>query len=164
MRFAFIDAEKGSLSRRASVSRDGSESAMVFMHGSVAVRVSALVDSVLSAHGYGTAFQGSRRTYGSPRVRAELAGQGLHQHERRVRAPMRQSGLYVVPDERFTRTTDSKHALPIAPNLLARDFTASAPDRVWVTDITYSVDDAGLAVSGGDARLLCFRDAWSAGR
>ena len=38
---------------------------------------------------------------------------------------------------RRVRTTDSRHDLPIAPNLIARDFTAAAPNRVWLADITY---------------------------
>jgi transposase InsO family protein len=50
---------------------------------------------------------------------------------------MRQSGFYALRKRRFVRTTDSKHTLPIAPNRLQRDFTASAPNRVWATDITY---------------------------
>ena len=104
-------------------------------HPARCLRIRPRHDSVLSAH-IGTAFQGSRRTYGSPRVRAELAGQGLRTSKRRVERLMRQSGLYALRKRRFTRTTESKHALPIAPNLLARDFTASAPNRVWVTDIS----------------------------
>jgi transposase InsO family protein len=48
------------------------------------------------------------------------------------------------------RTTDSRHALPIAPNVLARDFTAAAPNRVWLADITYIPTDERLAVSRRD--------------
>jgi transposase InsO family protein len=44
---------------------------------------------------------------------------------------------------RRARTTDSRHALPIAPNLIARDFTAAAPNRVWLADITYIQTDEG---------------------
>jgi putative transposase len=39
---------------------------------------------------------------------------------------------------RWVRTTDSEHDLPIAPNLLDRNFTAAAPNRIWLADITYS--------------------------
>ena len=136
MRFAFIDAERAHypvvlLCRVMEVRRSGF---YAWLGRGPSLR--ARHDSVLSAH-IGTAFQGSRRTYGSPRVRAELAGQGLRTSKRRVERLMRQSGLYALRKRRFTRTTDSKHALPIAPNLLARDFTASAPNRVWATDITY---------------------------
>ncbi len=46
-------------------------------------------------------------------------------------------GLSARRWRRFCRTTDSTHAFPVAPNLLGRDFTASAPDRVWLADLTY---------------------------
>src|SRR5262245_50209052 len=50
---------------------------------------------------------------------------------------MRENGLRAQPRRRFQRTTDSGHRLPVAPNLLARCFTATAPNEVWVGDITY---------------------------
>lgn len=50
---------------------------------------------------------------------------------------MRASGILARSSRRVTRTTDSRHAHPVAPNLLAREFTASAPDRKWAADITY---------------------------
>jgi transposase InsO family protein len=50
---------------------------------------------------------------------------------------MRGMGLAARRRRRFRRTTDSRHAFPIAPNLLERNFTAEAPDRVWLADLTY---------------------------
>jgi transposase InsO family protein len=50
---------------------------------------------------------------------------------------MREKRLVARMRRRFRTTTDSKHDFPIAPNVLERDFTASAPDRAWVTDITF---------------------------
>ena len=51
---------------------------------------------------------------------------------------MRRYGIRaIMAPPRRVRTTDSRHDLPIAPNLIARDFTASAPNRVWLADITY---------------------------
>ena len=50
---------------------------------------------------------------------------------------MRGMGLSARRRRRFRRTTDSTHAFPVAPNLLGRDFTASAPGRVWLADLTY---------------------------
>ncbi len=50
---------------------------------------------------------------------------------------MRADGLVARPKKRFRVTTQSDHDHPIAPNLLKRDFSAKAPDRVWVGDITY---------------------------
>jgi hypothetical protein len=82
------------------------------------------------------AFAASRGTYGSPRVRVELHSSGIVASKRRVTQLMRRQGLYALRKRPFIHTTDSKHKLPIAPNLLARNFTAEAPNRVWVTDIT----------------------------
>ena len=82
------------------------------------------------------AFRGSRGTYGSPRIRAQLNAEGVPVSKRRVARLMRRRGLCGLRKARFTRTTDSRHKLPIAPNLLARKFTATAPNRVWVTDVT----------------------------
>src|SRR3712207_3363168 len=50
---------------------------------------------------------------------------------------MRGMGLSARRRRRFRRTTDGAHAFPVAPNLLGRDFTAAAPDRVWLADLTY---------------------------
>lgn len=79
----------------------------------------------------------SRKTYGSPRVHRELRSQGTQISRKRVERLMREAGVRVKPQARFVVTTDSDHGLPVAPNLLQQDFSASAPDRRWVTDITY---------------------------
>jgi putative transposase len=78
----------------------------------------------------------SRRTYGSPRVLASLRAKGLRVGKKRVERLMRQDGVWAERRRPFRTTTDSRHASPIAPNLVARDFTATAPNRVWVTDVT----------------------------
>lgn len=70
--------------------------------------------------------------YGSPRL-APAVGAGRH----RVARLMREQKLRARQRRRFAKTTNSAHSLAIAPNLLARNFTASAPDRAWVTDVTY---------------------------
>jgi transposase InsO family protein len=79
----------------------------------------------------------SRGTYGAPRVHAELVAEGHHVGRHRVARLMREQGLAGIPKKRFKVTTDSDHDAPIAPNLLDRDFAASAPNRAWVGDITY---------------------------
>jgi putative transposase len=81
-------------------------------------------------------FTNSRQTYGSPRVHAELR-KDRPCGRKRVARLMRQANLVARPRRRSFRTTDSRHAEPVAPNLLARDFTAPTPNRIWVTDITY---------------------------
>ena len=50
---------------------------------------------------------------------------------------MRETQLIARPKRRFKRTTDSEHTLPVAPNLVAQDFTADSPDRKWSADISY---------------------------
>jgi len=79
----------------------------------------------------------SRRTYGSPRVHDELRESGERVSRKRVIKLMKDRDLKAKRRRRFRVTTDSKHASPIAPNVIARDFTASAPNKAWVGDITY---------------------------
>ena len=93
-------------------------------------------DERLSLHVV-AAHNASRGTYGSPRVHAELRAQGHQIGRKRVERLMRENHLRARTKRRFRATTDSKHALPVAPNLLGRDFKTHAPDVVWVTDITY---------------------------
>jgi transposase InsO family protein len=81
---------------------------------------------------------GSRGRYGSPRVHAALRAEGVRAGRHRVAHLMRQYGIAARrPRRGLPRTTDSRHALPVAPNLLQRQFTAPAPNRVWLTDLTY---------------------------
>ncbi|WP_394829918.1 IS3 family transposase [Pendulispora albinea] len=63
--------------------------------------------------------------------------------KKRIERLMRESGLRARQKRRFRHTTDSKHAFPIAPNLLARDFEASAPNRSWVGDVTFIATGEG---------------------
>jgi transposase InsO family protein len=80
----------------------------------------------------------SGQRYGSPRVHAALQTQGHGASRGRIERLMRRYGIRaIMARPRRVRTTDSRHDLPIAPNLIARDFTAAAPNRVWLADITY---------------------------
>jgi len=79
----------------------------------------------------------SRQRYGSPRVHAELADRGCRTSRKRVARLMRARGLAAWRRRRFRVTTHSRHPLPVAPNVLARQFDRPQPDRAWVTDITY---------------------------
>jgi len=80
----------------------------------------------------------SGQRYGSPRVHAVLRTQGRGASRGRIERLMRRHGIRaIMAPPRRVRTTDSRHALPIAPNLIARDFTAAASNRVWLADITY---------------------------
>lgn len=80
--------------------------------------------------------QASHQIYGSRRIRAELAEQGLSCGRKRVVRLMRTLQLHSRPRRHRTVTTDSQHSDPVAANLLDRDFTAEAPKTKWVTDIT----------------------------
>jgi len=79
----------------------------------------------------------SQQRYGSPRIHAELADRGRRTSRKRVARLMRAQGLAARRRRRFRVTTDSRHAFPVAPNLLARQFESAEPDLAWVTDITY---------------------------
>lgn len=83
-------------------------------------------------------FLESRQTYGSPRIHAALKRKNISCGEHRVARLMQQNELISVRRRKFRpQTTDANHQLPVADNLLAQDFTASAPNQRWVGDITY---------------------------
>ena len=75
--------------------------------------------------------------YGSPRVVDELRERGHEVGKHRVARLMRENGIFARMRRRFRHTTDSNHKLPVAPNLLEQNFTATAPNHAWVGDITY---------------------------
>jgi putative transposase len=81
-------------------------------------------------------YQANRQVYGSPRVHAVLQAEGHACGKKRVARLMREPGLSARPRKHRTRTTDSQHDQPVAPNLLNREFTATAPNTKWVADIT----------------------------
>jgi len=92
----------------------------------------ALVEHIRRVHA------DSRQTYGSPRIHAALRQQGIICNHKRIERLMR---LHAIRGcERRKRrpvTTQSRHAYPVAANMLARDFTAAAPNRKWLGDISY---------------------------
>jgi len=79
----------------------------------------------------------SRKTYGSPRIHNELKDRGFRCGQKRVARLMQLHDIRVKQKRRFKATTDSKHTLPVADNVLARAFTPEGPDQVWASDITY---------------------------
>src|SRR5271163_2412809 len=85
----------------------------------------------------------NRGAYGWPRVWRELRAQGIRVGKQRVQKLMRQHGIRARGKRRFRVTTDSRHGLPIAPNLLNRNFTVAAPNRVWAGDMTYIQTEEG---------------------
>ena len=84
----------------------------------------------------------NRGRYGSPRIQAELRDRGVSRG--RIERLMRRHGIRAIMARAWQpRTTDSRHELPIAPNLIDRNFTAAAPNQVWLADITYIRTDQG---------------------
>jgi transposase InsO family protein len=82
--------------------------------------------------------------YGSPRMHAALRAEGGTASRGRVARLMRCHGIRALAGRRFRPcTTDSRHHLPIAPNLLNQEFVAPAPNRVWLADITYIATGEG---------------------
>ena len=84
-----------------------------------------------------------KEEYGWPKMWKELLARGIRVGKERVRTMMQRHGIKARGKRKFIATTDSKHDLPIAPNLLARDFTATAPNETWTSDITYIATDEG---------------------
>ena len=84
-----------------------------------------------------------KQEYGWPRMWKELQARGIRVGKDRVRRLMQLHGIRARGKKKFVVTTDSKHDLPVAPNLLARDFTPAGPDQVWSGDITYIATDEG---------------------
>lgn len=79
------------------------------------------------------------RNYGSPRVYRELRTTGVSCSKARVERLMRDNGLRAKQAKKFKVTTNSKHNLPVSPNILAGRFEWAQPNQAWVGDITYSV-------------------------
>jgi transposase InsO family protein len=82
-------------------------------------------------------FEGSRRTYGSPRVCDSLKTLGHRCGHNQVAALMRRAGITPKRRRKFKVTTDSDHSYPVAPNLVARVFAAERLNSLWTSDITY---------------------------
>ena len=136
MRFALIDEAKETfpvhrMCQVLSVSQSGY---FAWKHRPASNRQRE--DMVLLAH-VRSAFAQSNGTYGSPRMTRELQDDGLAIGRRRTARLMRANGLQARQKRRFKRTTDSQHAWPVAPNIIAQDFAAAGPDEKWGVDISY---------------------------
>jgi putative transposase len=144
-KFAFVAAERAkhavaTLCRIIGASVSGF---YAWLRAIPAVRTRAKAEDGLRGH-IGRIFAARRRAYGSPRVSAELRREGRRHSRRRVARLMREMGLQAQRGRRQPpRTTDSRHDLPVAPNLLERRFAAERPDTVWLADISYLLTDEG---------------------
>jgi transposase InsO family protein len=83
------------------------------------------------------AFEQSAQTYGSRRLSHAVTAQGSPMGRYRARSLMRRHGLQAKSKHKFRHTTDSRHNLPVADNVLNRQFTPEAINQAWVCDITY---------------------------
>jgi putative transposase len=86
----------------------------------------------------------SRQTYGAPRIHAELTmGMGIRCSKNRVARLMQKAGIQGISRRRLRSTTKRNPAAPLAPDLVNRCFTADAPNRLWVADITQHPTEEG---------------------
>ncbi|UHJ66518.1 IS3 family transposase [Melaminivora jejuensis] len=81
--------------------------------------------------------------YGWPRMHKELLARGIRVGKERVRKLMQQHGIRAKTKRKFVVTTDSRHSLPVAPDLVQRRFNPEAPNQLWSGDITYIQTDEG---------------------
>lgn len=89
------------------------------------------------------AFHQRKGRSGAPRLTYELKDAGLSVSRNTVAASLQRQGLRAKAARKYKATTNSRHGLPVAPNLLNQDFTASKPNEKWVGDITYLATDEG---------------------
>jgi transposase InsO family protein len=102
-----------------------------------------LSDEALLVH-IRAVYAANRGAYGWPRIWRELRKQGIRVGKQRVQRLMQKHGIHARGRRKFrVITTDSKHNLPIAPNLLDRNFTPAAPNQAWVGDFTYIATEEG---------------------
>lgn len=92
----------------------------------------ATLDSLVKA-----VFYRFKSRYGSRRIQRELKAEGHDYPQKMIAASLKRQVLVAKAGRKFKATTYSKHKLPVAPNVLEQDFTATAPNQKWVTDITY---------------------------
>ena len=135
MKFALIDAEKAKYSVVAMcqwlrVSRAGFYAWRKRPESAHAVEDRRLRALVRESH------ERSKRRYGSPRVHRELRKKGEHVSRKRIVRLMRAEELVARKRRRYKCTTMSEHDQPVAPNLLNREFAATAPNQRWVGDTT----------------------------
>ena len=161
MRYAFIAAHAIEFSiwimcRVLRVSRSGYYAWQTRPESERSVENRRLVERIKAVH------KKSRRTYGSPRVHRQLVAEGQRCSRGRIERLMWANGIRAKQKRKFVATTDSKHDLPVAENILRREFAVGEPNKVWLSDITYIPTDEGWLYLAG-VLDLCSRTAvgWS---
>ena len=146
MRFAFVQAHATeyrvtTMCRVLAVSKAGYYAWVARGPSRRARDDAALVTAIQGVH---AAHGGLGRTYGSPRVHRELRAQGRRHGAKRIARVMREAGLRATARRRYRVTAQADAGLPVAPNILARQFTVPTANRAWVGDMTYLPTDAGV--------------------
>lgn len=136
MKYAFIqsNAAKHSVTRMCqmlSVERSGYYAFLKRKPGKRELANQKLDSKIVSI------FNAHRSRYGAKRIMDELHDSGETCGKNRVANRMKRMGLRAKAKKKFKVTTDSKHSLPVAPNILDRDFNADRPNQKWVGDISY---------------------------
>ena len=142
MKYAWIDMQKGfSLAEMCAVLDVSVSGYRAWKRGGTPERkrlsdsqILALIRAIHAEH---------KGAYGSPRMVRELRKRGIKASKERVERLMRDHGVRARHKRRYKVTTDSKHGLPVSENLLGRNFTPTAPNQVWTSDITYLQTDEG---------------------
>lgn len=91
----------------------------------------------------------TRRVCGAEKLQKELAEGGTNVGICRIKRIKREQGLYCKQTKKYKATTDSDHKLPVAENILNQEFKTEAPNKVWVTDITYIPTEEGWLYLAG---------------
>jgi len=136
MKFRFISAHRetfkvGRMCALLKVSRSGFYTWLSRPKSRRSIENRALEDKIRVLHA------ASHGIYGSPKIHRDLTDDGVLCGKNRVARIMREAGIRSRIKKKFKATTNSRHNLPVAPNLLNQEFTVDAPDRTWVGDITY---------------------------
>jgi len=136
MRFKFIAENKGILAINRMCQILGVSARGYRAFCARPLSANQRTDLVVLAH-IREQFALSLGSYGRPRMTEELKEQGLQVGHRRVGRIMRENNICVERSKKYKVTTDSNHTFNIAPNLLDGDFTATAPNQKWASDISY---------------------------
>jgi putative transposase len=144
MKYQFIAAQRGVFPIRRMCAVLGVSASGYYAWRRRTPSRRAWADAVLEVH-IRAIYAASRQTYGSPRVHAELRAQGQRCGRHRVARLMRLAHLRARHTRRYRPPTTTRvdATRPVAPNRLAQAFTASAPNRTWLSDITYVPTDEG---------------------
>jgi len=95
----------------------------------------------------------TRKTCGPERLQEDMAEHGIHAGVCRIRRIRKKLGIRCKQVRKFKATTDSKHNLPVAENILGQNFEVREPNKVWVSDITYIPTDEGWLYLAGHKDL-----------